>query len=114
MGIHAPAPYVVEDRSGTTVAVAILFRVEGPEPTKTDVEHWTRQLDAALPDLFGTDEKSPVGVVIRVTERRGRGVEENLILDAAVDCPRHFKRAEDEQPTRTVVHFDTPQGGVSN
>jgi hypothetical protein len=112
VAIHAP--YVVEDRSGITVAVAIVFRIDGPTPTKTDVEQWVRQLDAALPDLFGTDACSPVGVAIRVTERRGRGVEENLILDAAVDCPRHFKRAEDEQPTRTVVHFDAPPGNVTN
>ena len=114
-GRHAPtAPYYVEDQSGVTIAVAVLVRIQCPTPAASDVERWVKEIDAAIQPVFHVEADTPVGIAIRVTERSGKRIAEDLILDAAVDCPAFFRRAEEEKPTRTVAHVDKPQGGITN
>ena len=114
-GGHGPrALYYAEDRTGVTIAVAVLVKIQGPTPTPSDVERWVKEIDAAIQPLFHVDADTPVGIGIRVTERSGKRIAENLILDAAVDCPASFRRAEAEKPTRTVAHFGKPQGDITN
>jgi hypothetical protein len=78
------------------------------------VERCVQQIDATLLPLLGADENTPVGITIRFSERSGKRIAENLILDAAVDCPRHLERAKDEKPPRTVAHFTAPPGDIIN
>ncbi len=109
------APYREEDRTGVTIAVAVLLRIDGGRmPFAIDVEKWVQEIDAALIPVFSADETTPMGVAIRVSERDGKQIPANLILDAAVACPAHFERSQDETPARTVAHFDTPRGGITN
>ncbi len=106
------AAYHDEDQSGLTVAVALLVRVEGSIVDRFDVDRWVRALDATIRPMLGADANSPVGIAIRVTERSGKQVAENLVLDAAVACPTYFKRSQDE--ARTVAHYAMPRGGITN
>ena len=108
------AGYHVEDRTGVTIAVAVLLRIEGPMPSRLDIERWVEELDAAIQPIFHVETETPVGITIRVTERSGKRLEEYLILDAAVACPTYFRRAEEETPARTVAHLDRPRGGIVN
>jgi hypothetical protein len=118
MGAFRKAPVYEEhrqDRFGVTIAVAILVRLEGESiPHKLEVERWVHEIDASIVQIFGADEHTPVGIAIRATERSGKIVAANLILDAAVSCPAQFERSQDERPTRTIADFDTPRGGITN
>jgi hypothetical protein len=64
--------------------------------------------------VFGADERTPVGIAIRATERTDKQATANLILDAAVDCPAQFERSQDQRPVQTIAEFDTPRGGITN
>src|SRR6478672_2472189 len=108
------AAYHVEDRTGVTIAVAVLLRIQGPMPSRLDMERWVEELDAAIQPIFHVETETPVGITVRVTERSGKRLAEDLVLDAAVDCPTYFRRAEEECPTRTVAHLDKPSGGIVN
>jgi hypothetical protein len=110
----ASAPYRVEDRAGVTVAIAMLVTIPGPMPTDIDIERWVKRIDKAILRTVEADATSAVGVTIRVTERAGKRIADSLILDAAVDCPTRFRRAQEERPTRTVAHVRKPQGDVTN
>ncbi len=72
------------------------------------------EIDAAIAPMLGADADTPIGITIRVTESSGKRIAGDLILDAAVDCPAYFRRAEEETPTRTVAHLDKPPGGIIN
>ena len=114
MAAYLRAPYYVEDRFGVTIAVALVLRIEGRLPHKIDVERWVHEIDALIVPLFDADPETPVGIAIRVSERDGKRIAEDLILDAAVACPTYFERARDEREIRTIAHFDAPRGRVTN
>jgi hypothetical protein len=102
------------DQYGFTIAVALLLRIEGQIPQLIDVERWVKEIDAAIIPLLGADANTPVGVAIRVSERSGKRIAEDLVLTAAVACPAQFERSRDERPTRTIANFDAPRGGITN
>ncbi|MBI3049073.1 MAG: hypothetical protein HYY76_12270 [Acidobacteria bacterium] len=104
----------VDRWEGVTVAVAMLVRLQVRMPGKIDVERRVQEIDDKILEVFGADETAPVGIAIRATERSGKQIAANLILDAAVDCPAQFERSKEERPRRTIADFDTPRGGITN
>ncbi|MBI2358755.1 MAG: hypothetical protein HYV04_07580 [Deltaproteobacteria bacterium] len=105
----------VDRWEGVTVAVAVLVRLEDFRmPGKIDVERWVQQIDDKILPVFGADETAPVVIAIRATERSGKQIAANLILDAAVDCPAQFERSKEERPRRTIADYDAPRGDISN
>jgi hypothetical protein len=97
------ASYYVDNRSGVTIAVAVLVRIERQAPNQHDVERWIKAIAAAMAPIFGVEAGVPAGITIRVTEQDGKGIAKDLILDAAADCPAYFRRAEGETSTRAVA-----------
>ena len=109
---RARAPHRKEDQIGVTIAVAVLVRIQGPTPDAIEVERWFHEIDATLGPILGADADSPVGIAIRSSERNGKEIAADLILNAALACPKYFARAQEEKPTRTVANFYEPPGGV--
>jgi hypothetical protein len=109
--MRVSAPYHVQDRFGVTIAVAVLLRIDG-SIRAIDIERLAHDLETTLVPLLGADEETPMGIAIRASEQRG--IAENLILDAAVACPSQFEHSQGDRPTRTVIHFGRPQGGITN
>jgi hypothetical protein len=95
--------YVDDNRSGVTIAVAVLVRIERQAPSQHDVERWIKAISAAMAPIFGVETAVPAGITIRVTEQDGKGIAKDLILDAAADCPAYFRRAEGETSTRAIA-----------
>jgi hypothetical protein len=114
MAYTTRAPYYAEDKASVTVGVAVLLKLEGEAFSRPDMKQLIRELDVAIRAVVGADDKTPIGIALRITERSGDNVAANLILDAAVDCPSYFKRAQAENPTRTVAHIDKPRGDITN
>jgi hypothetical protein len=103
------APYYIEDRSGTTVAVAVLVRIDRPMH-HIDIQKIARDLDAAVVSSVGADENTAIGVVVRVSDRGGKKITGNLVLDAAVACPAEFERSQNARPRRSVIRCSKSKG----